>query len=54
MTLNNDLCDFCGAYVDTMGDDLAVSRPVDGVWLLWCSVDHLQSWVAAREGNTNG
>lgn len=44
MSQLDELCDWCGEFVDPIGCDTAVARTVDQFPRLWCSPDHERAW----------
>lgn len=46
MSIHDDLCDLCGAYVDPIGGDLALASAASGK--LWCGVCHLHDRPAVH------
>jgi hypothetical protein len=48
MSLNDETCDFCGGYIDSMNSD-AISRRVNGVDRLWCDIEHVKQWVQEQQ-----
>jgi hypothetical protein len=43
--VDNDLCDYCGTYVDPIGADNAIAKEIDGEWLLFCCPAHYLKYI---------